>query len=330
MLIDAHMHIFAREWLNDGNRWAVAQRWAKSRVPYRDPREILPRIGETIHDPDGKQWARDREFLGIDISVNLPTDWGSAEGWNEEAELSIKEINRQHCLLAEKYPGKLYTFIGVNPRRSNALELLEMGVTEWGAKGLKLLPNLGFYPNDPVCYRLYEKCVKLGVPVTVHCGSGGFRYMKYTNPVHLDEPAKDFPELEFIMAHAGGGIGHLWAEAVSVAGANPNINLEFSENSVSVLKGGRRGSRGKYRDRTGQFIDMLDIMRNELAGGCANIIFGTDYPAVSLESAKGWVDLFKNLPAVAAEYGYDFSQEEVDLMCYQNAARIMKLDITKA
>ena len=153
MLIDAHMHIFAREWLNDGNRWAIARRWARRQLPYRDPNEIFPRVGEAVHDPDGKQWVKDYEYLGIDISVNVPNDWGSAEGWGDEAGLSIEEINRQYCLLAKKYPGKLYTFIGGHPRRKNAVELLERGVKEWGAKGLKLLPNLGFYPNDRICYR---------------------------------------------------------------------------------------------------------------------------------------------------------------------------------
>ena len=327
MLIDAHMHIFAREWLDDGNRMAIARRWARRQLPYRDPKDIFPRVGEAVHDPDGSKWAKEYEYMGIDAGVNVPNDWGSAEGWGDEAEMSIWDINHTYCKLAEKYKGKLFSFIGVNPRRSNALELLDKGVREWGAKGLKLLPNLGFYPNDRVCYRLYEKCVDLGVPVMVHCGVGGFRYMKYTNPVHLDEPAKDFPELEFIMAHAGGGIGHLWEEAISVAGANPNINLEFAEVSPTVIAGGRRGNRGKYKDHTAQFIDMLDIMRNELAGGCTNMMFGTDYPTVPLESTKAWADLFKNLPAVAAEHGYDFSQEEADLMCYQNAIRIMKLDI---
>ena len=57
------------------------------------------------------------------------------------------------------------------------------------------------------------------------------------------------------------------------------------------------------------------------------MLFGTDYPTMPMEVIEAWVNLFKNLPSVAAQYGYDFSQEEADLICYKNAARILKLDV---
>jgi len=212
-----------------------------------------------------------------------------------EPSLSIEEINRRHCLLAQKYPGKVYTFIGVNPKRHNAVEIVERGVKEWGAKGVKLYPPMGFYPNDRVCYRLYEKCAELGIPVTIHMGYGVFGYMKYANPVHLDEPAHDFPEVEFIMAHAGGGLGMLWEEAISVASCNVNINFDFAEVQPAVIKGGMRGNKGKYKDHIPMFLDVLDMMRNRLYGGCSRMLFGTDYPYFPQEINKPWVDLFRNL-----------------------------------
>ncbi len=192
---------------------------------------------------------------------------------------------------------------------------------------MKLIPHTGFYPNDRVCYRLYEKCAELGVPVCIHTGAGVYRYSKYSYPIYLDEPAHDFPELEFILAHVAGGIGLPWQEACNVARFNPNISVDLAEVALGVIKGGTRGKDGKYKDHTPAFMDMLDILRNWLPGGCTSIIFGTDYPWVPMEVTKAWVDLFKNLPAVAVEHGYDFSQEEVDLMCYKNAIRIMKLDM---
>lgn len=327
MLIDAHMHVFPPGSWCDQFRWAIAVNWARSRLPFRDPNEVFLRIGEAMYDPEGEKWAQEREYLGIDIAVNQVLDYGFTEGWGGECPISVEELNRQSCLLAQKYPGKYYAFVGVNPKRHNAVEILERGVKEWGAKGLKLLPTTGFYPNDRVCYRLYEKCAELGVPVSIHTGGGNYRYMKYANPVLLDEPAKDFPELEFIVTHSGGGIGGLWEEAVTVATMNPNMNLDLTEWQPTVIRGGRLGKRGKYKDHVPMFIDILDIMRNRLNGGCINILFGTDHPTIPIEITKEWVDLFKNLPAVAAQYDYDFSQEEADLICYKNAARIMKLDI---
>ena len=41
---------------------------------------------------------------------------------------------------------------------------------------------------------------------------------------------------------------------------------------------------------------------------------------------KGWVELFKNLPAVVAQYGYDFNQEEVNNMYYKDARRDILID----
>ena len=326
MLIDAHLHLYARKVLPEPYGRALNAYISRNAVLRRASHEVPPHIWELVDDPEGEKWASDMERLGIDVSVNMINDFGSAEGWDEEAPLSIEEINRHFCELAKKYSGKLYTFAGVHPKRHNAVEILEKAVKEWGAKGLKLLSWLGFYPNDRICYPMYEKCVELGVPVTIHTGHGVFLQTEPCNPLCLDVPAKDFPELQFIMAHAGGGIGHFWEDAVSVARTNPNVNLELSDVAPSVLKGGTLGDKGKYKDHIPMFLDMLDIFRN-LTFGCTNILFGTDYPNMPMELFKPWVDLFKNLPVVAAQYGYDFSQEEADLICYKNAARIIKLDI---
>ncbi|MFC1951834.1 amidohydrolase family protein [Chloroflexota bacterium] len=332
MILDAHTHIFMRrehfpgDWLRD-----LAWREARKSLPFGDPDELVKNVKTEWMDPDGAKWAKDYEYCGIDISVNMPSDYaGAREGYGSDAKTPIEEINREMCMLAKEYPGKLYSFIGVNPLRRNAVKLLERGVKEWGAIGLKLLPHTGFYPDAPECYRLYEKAAELKIPVTIHTGAGIFRNSKYAHPIHLEQPAMDFRrDLEFIAAHAGGGIGELWEEMCTVARYVPNINLELAQVAPTVIKGGFRGNKGKYKDHIPQFIDILDIMRNTLIGGCANILFASDYPTYPVEVLKEWVDLFKNLPAIAAQYGYDFSQEEADLMCYKNAARIMSISVLR-
>jgi len=304
----------------------MAERWAMNQGS--DPSEApIWQVAEEP-DPDLTDWLKGLEYVGIDIAINLVVDWGAGEGWGEESSVSIEEINRRMCLATQQYPGRLYTFVGVNPYRHNAVEIVERGVREWGARGLKLYPPMGFYPNDRVCYRLYEKCAELGVPVTLHMGYGWIGRLKYADPVYLDEPAKDFPELDFIIAHAGTVIGFPWEQAVVVAAGNPNIHLEFSAPS-SVLKGGRQGETGRYTDHIPMFLDRLEVMRNRIAGGCGRMLFGTDYPTFPAEMFKRWADFFRNLPAIAARYGYDFSQEEADQICYKNAARIIGLDIGK-
>ena len=53
-MIDSQIHVFARENLPDGNRAEFARRAARSRLPYRDPQEILPRVGRGTWDPEGE------------------------------------------------------------------------------------------------------------------------------------------------------------------------------------------------------------------------------------------------------------------------------------
>ncbi len=329
MLIDAHCHVWIREMLPNWFLRSMAWRESRKELPFGTIDEWLAKSRPHYFDPGAERWIKIMESCGIDACVNVTNDFGSAEGFaGDEAPMSVEEINFEYCQWSKRLKGKFYTFIGVNPLRGKAaVELLEKGVKEWGALGLKLLPHTGFYPNDRICYPLYEKCLELGVPVNVHTGAGIFRYSKYANPVHLEEAALDFPELEFIAAHAGGGIGELWQEMCVAARYIPNINLEMGQVAPTVIKGGFRGSKGKYKDHTPDFIDMLDVMRNTLIGGCANILFGTDMPTFPAEILKEWCDLFRNLPEIASRYGYDFSQEEADLMCYKNVARIMKLNL---
>ena len=329
MLIDAHTHIWISEMREPSFLRAVAWRNARTTLPFKKYSEIDVKVPPHYNDPDADKWARDMAYVGIDAAVSQPNDFGSAEGWAGEcAPLSVYEIHEVYARWAERHKGKFFSFIGINPMRGDAVELLERGVKELGMKGLKLLPHTGFYPNDRVCYRLYEKCAELEVPVCIHTGAGIFRYPKYANPVHVAEPALDFPEIEFIMAHAGGGLGQLTEEAITTARFIPNINLDLAQWAPTVIKGGGlHGNLGKYKDHIPQFLDILDIMRNTLIGGCANILFATDYPTYPIEVLKGWCDLFLNLPEVAAQHGYEFSREETDLMCCHNAIRIMKLPI---
>ncbi len=160
MFIDAHCHVQVRQMLPQVSfpRAATALLPRSIDTPAPSCNEINPAVWQANDDPEGKKWASDFEHLGITVGVNLVVDWGSSEGWMEEAPLSIEEIHYQYYLLAQKHPGKLYNFVGVNPIRSNAVAILEKAVKEWGFKGLKIHPALGFYPNDRACYRLYEKC----------------------------------------------------------------------------------------------------------------------------------------------------------------------------
>ncbi len=321
MLIDAHMHIFFRGGIPDPQKWIAARLAAKSRLPYRDPATIFPRVGEALYDPDGKKTIDAMDYCGIDVSIHQIVDWGLV--WGQEAPLSVQELNKLSCELAMKHKGRLFSAIGVDPRRHNAVAILEKGVKEWGAICLKLMPANGFSPSDQCCYPLYQKCLELNIPVVIHTGEGDWaQYTMQSDPMLIEQAAKDFPDLEFVLAHAGGyGLEYNYAfKALTVARRSWNMTLEFANWQFSVTP----SEKTKLKSKIPEFLDYLNIVR--CAIGAHRIMWATDHlPGKDIESTKRWAELFKSLPERAAEYDYDFSREEVDLICSGNAKRLFKI-----
>lgn len=243
---------------------------------------------------------------GIDKSLVFLADYGLRLG---EGVLSVEGENRIHADLAHKHPDRLMAFVGVDPRRPGALELLRRGVDEWGMKGWKMHPTVGYFPNDRVCYPLYELCSARGVPIVSHTGPmASPLYSKYSQPMHLDDVATDFPDLTIIMAHAGQA---WWPEALNIARTKGNVYLDLSMWQWEA----------KYPE---QFVAALARMRDTI--GAERMIFGSDFPGLRRAmELKPWVQTFQDLPALAKRYGYSFNSAEVDAIMCGNAQRLLKL-----
>ena len=186
------------------------------------------------------------------------------------------------------------------------MAVLEDGVTERGARGLKLHPTTGFYPDDPVCYPFYEKALELDVPVMFHTGTQPAPLKaKYARPVFVDSVAADFPDLKIIMAH----VGHCWwEEAITLAGTKPNLYVEFSGwQRVFVL-------------HPKKFYAMLREALDEI--GPWRVMYGTDNPYLRFAlSSREWVAAVKDAP----NSGFSFSKEEIDIVLGPAAVRLLKI-----
>jgi hypothetical protein len=76
-------------------------------------------------------------------------------------------------------------------------------------------------------YPFYEKCVELGVPVSIHASANWTtcRPSDLGHPHHFDVVACDFPELKLILSHGG----YPWVlEACLLAWKHPNVYLELA------------------------------------------------------------------------------------------------------
>lgn len=99
-----------------------------------------------------------------------------------------------------------------------ALKELEIAVSEWGIKGLKLMPTKhGFHAASNIVHPLLTKCAELGIPVSIHSEGG------YAHPMAIAVLALAFPDVPVIMDHMG---YRYWvADAIEAARLAPNIYL---------------------------------------------------------------------------------------------------------
>jgi predicted TIM-barrel fold metal-dependent hydrolase len=337
-VVDAHTH-----WWKDMNFFPPGFQWAIADVganflthPPLDAWDVLKSgaIGSENFlplDPDGKRYLADQDYCGgISASVILPLDWGMVQHydqtypkWREDAGYTQDEINKHSAEMAKWYPGRVFSFAGVDPRRYQAVKIFEKAVTEYGAIGLKLYPPCGFTADDPKCYPLYQKCLELDVPVLIHSGYTFCRalYSMTSHPKYIEQVAIDFPDLKIIIAHSGiqtNASTAWWEDAMGIARTKWNVFLDLAAWNEKVV------------GLTNDIPRLLRMLRTEMdIIGAHRVLFGTDLPGFQLpddrDHSKLFVTMLKNLPEVGKEHGLTFSWEETELIAGRNAQRIYKL-----
>ena len=307
MKVDIHAHLMGEE-VPGKAFWDGFTRLAAVHTG-RDEERIRQRLPD-IWDLTGERLIADLDDAGVEKVMIMPVDWGLVPAFKE----STMEIWDQHLIHAEvarQHPDRMITFACFDPRRPNAVELLERAVTELGAVGLKIHPAAGFFPNERIVYPMYEKALELGIPVMVHTGPEPKPlYSRHCQPVYVDDVAADFPDLNIILAHAG--LSAWWQEAAGVASVAPNVFLDIS------------GWQPVARLRPLEFYATLRSLIDTV--GAKRIMWGSDYPALRLLMPEAdWAKAIVEPAEVAQEKGISFSEEEVAAIMGDNAARLLSL-----
>ncbi len=172
----------------------------------------------------------------------------------------IYSSNEYVYSLCTRYPERLIGFASVDPKSSNAPEILERAVRNFNLRGLKLHPPLqNFFPNDKRVFNLYEKALQLNIPVVFHVGTTPFGTacrLSQADPILIDEVANNFPDLRIMLTH----LGTFWHHhAFMVVEKHENVYIDTS----AYL----------YEIRQILTVDLIDRL------GPDKIIFGTDYPS---------------------------------------------------
>ncbi|MFE1176427.1 amidohydrolase family protein [Streptomyces sp. NPDC058773] len=242
--------------------------------------------------PELAEYYRERSMAAIVFTVDSVTRTG------QEPRVSNEEI-AEH---AAAYPDTLIPFASVDPGRgAAAVRTARRLITEHRVRGFKFHPSdQGFFPNDTAAYPLYEVIAEAGLPALFHSGQtgvgagrrggGGIR-LKYSNPMHLDDVAVDFPDMPIIIAHPSVP----WQdEALAVAGHKPQVYIDLSGWSPTY------------------FPPQLIAQANSLLK--KKILFGSDFPALSPDR---WLADFAEL---------DIKAEVRPLILKENAVRLLGLD----
>ncbi len=310
MIIDSHAHLWIEDWLPEAFWNGMAQRVCTVRKRTRGEDLTVETVKKTMFpaywDKDGTVLIKEMDEGGIGRTIIVPLDLGIELG---EAKASVEEINERYAAVAKRHPGRITAYVGVDPRRKNAAEILDRGVKQWGLKGLKLDPAAGFYPNEEICYPLYRKASDLGVPVLFHTGATipPFRN-KYTQPIYLDDVSLDFPDLTLIAAHMGFG---WWQELASMIAKRTNL--------ITDISGWQQNAIRHYPTFVKTLREMMHLV------GADNMLFATDGPSFRLYnlSNKEWAKMIRNLPREAPE-GIPFTEGEIELLLGKSAQKHLR------
>ncbi len=243
-----------------------------------------PTIDETI------AYYRERKIGLVMFTVDSEHQIGRKRIPNEEvAEAALKNADM------------MIAFASIDPHKGM------MGVREarnliqnYGVKGFKFHPTVqGFMPNDRMAYKLYEVIADAKLPALFHSGhsgigtgmrGGGGLRLAYSNPMHLDDVAVDFPDMPIIIAHPS------WPwqdEALSVCLHKPNVYIDLS------------GWSPKYFPP--QLVQYANTQLRH------KMLFGTDFPLITPER---WMKDFESA---------GFRPEVKPLIFKDNAVKLLGL-----
>jgi predicted TIM-barrel fold metal-dependent hydrolase len=317
VIVDCHMHVLAGDdWFPADLGEGAALHWHRE-VRWRGEKttaEYFFRAAAEATDVDGSKTIARMDEAGVDISCTMPMDQGYRVG--DVGVVSIEEMNERSCRIAAESGGRIVSFCGVDPRRPGAAALLRKAIDEWGAKGLKLYPTNGFYPDDErLCYPLYDVVMEYGMPVLLHQGhSGRGQKSKYGHPMYVDSVAADYPQLPLVLGHSGRWEGWM-KEACAVAIYKTNVYLDMSL--------------WQHWASPDEICKQVLWLRERV--GIDRVMFGSDIGGIEVSwTLKEWVDQIKLFPELAKQHGSSLTAEELDLLLGANAMRVYRLSLPEA
>ena len=162
---------------------------------------------------------------------------------------------------------------------------------------------------DPAYEPVYKLAEKYGVPVVFHTGDtydqDGF--VKYADPLQIDEVAVKHRKVNFVIAHCG----NPWHQtAAQVAYKNDNVYIECSAMMIGDIKKEADADLRRY------LIDPTSWIFGYI-GNPKKMMFGTDWPLVGI---KDYLEAYKRA----------IPREHWRAVFHDNAVKVFKMKPLKA
>ncbi len=256
---------------------------------YEDAASKYFKAGKRPTIPETIAYYRERKIGLVMFTVDSEHEIGSRRIPNEEI-LEAAHANSD----------MMVAFASIDPHKGKFGAREARRHIADGVRGFKFHPTCqGFFPNDRMAYKLYEVIAEHKLPAIFHSGhsgigtgmrGGGGMRLKYSNPIHVDDVAVDFPDMKIIIAHPS------WPwqdEALSVCLHKQNVYIDLS------------GWSPKYFPP--QLVQYANTQLKK------KILFGSDFPLIPPDR---WIKDFKEA---------NFKPEVHDLILKHNAIEALGL-----
>jgi predicted TIM-barrel fold metal-dependent hydrolase len=291
-VIDAHVHLFTVGLLEEAldkmespperfKEGLKTRRWGKRNnvLPNKNPEQTA-------------RWYVDR-LKKADVAKALVVSVMPDNQWTRD------------FLVAAR--GHVHALCNVDPRDPAALDLLEREMAA-GFRGVKLYPvNRTYKLSDPACRPFFEKANELKANLIIHYGVtvDPMGDLNYGDPIDLSPVARDYPELQFVIAHFGAG----WLDSV--------LRLGYQCKNVCVDTSGTNNWMDYYVPK----MTLPEVFeRAIMALGPERVMFGTDSNTTA--PYRTWIRFMQQ--RTLEEMG--LSANDRDLILRGNASRIFRLD----
>jgi predicted TIM-barrel fold metal-dependent hydrolase len=202
--------------------------------------------------------------------------------------------NQDVADIVRTWPGRFVGVGSIDPAdRKRAIAQIDEALC-LGLKGINLEPGayaVPLYTDDRRLYPIYAYCEDRSIPVTIMAGGSAGPDLSYTNPIHVDRVAADFPELKIAITH---GAWPWVQEILHVAFRRPNVFLSPDQYLCNMP-----GTDDYLRAANGFLADRF--------------LYASSYPFIGVKRYAEW---FRRLP---------IKPERMDALMYENAARFLGL-----